>query len=210
MSHLECICERKLDSNNWNPNCPISSHREIAVRTHSDRASVREAQLLEAKERLHGTLYFLDLARQAYGRVNRLEEPLQERLKSLRIIIAQLESQPCAPAERDVPALPARANFMQRLPGGVCFAHGPYTEDYQCPKWPACVTDPQKPEYVAIGMKQVAKSPALTLEQVRAVLAVHKYGVDYEECECDENERTWLQWVEHILALLAAPETEKR
>lgn len=48
-----------------------------------------------------------------------------------------------------------QANYMQRLPGGICFAHGPYTE-MQCPKWPACATDPQNPDYVKAGMSQVA------------------------------------------------------
>ena len=45
----------------------------------------------------------------------------------------------------------AAADYMQALGGGVCFAHGPYTEKL-CPHWPKCATDPQKPEFVAMGI----------------------------------------------------------
>jgi hypothetical protein len=48
----------------------------------------------------------------------------------------------------------ASSNFMQVLPGGLCFAHGPFTE-VQCPHWPRCGDDPQNPEYVAEGVRRV-------------------------------------------------------
>ena len=44
--------------------------------------------------------------------------------------------------------------FMQTTGEGVCFAHGPYKNANRsgyCPKWPACATDPQKPEYLAMS-----------------------------------------------------------
>jgi len=49
---------------------------------------------------------------------------------------------------------PQSAYFMQATGEGVCFAHGPYKNadrSPNCPKWPACITDPQKPEYLAIS-----------------------------------------------------------
>lgn len=39
-------------------------------------------------------------------------------------------------------------NYLRVLPGGLCFAHGPYTTQ-QCPKWPACATDPKDPDWIA-------------------------------------------------------------
>lgn len=42
------------------------------------------------------------------------------------------------------------ANYMQHTGEGTCFAHGPYKNtdgSAYCPKWPACATDPQKPEF---------------------------------------------------------------
>lgn len=60
----------------------------------------------------------------------------------------------------------ATTNFMRQLPGGICFAHGPYTE-MQCPKWPACATDPQNDEYKRMGMAQVADSrPTITADEL--------------------------------------------
>jgi hypothetical protein len=70
------------------------------------------------------------------------------------------------------------ANYLQLLPGGTCFAHGPYTE-MQCPKWPACITDPQKPEYmkkttdaVAILHKRYVGDDPLRLAQLEAERAL--------------------------------------
>ena len=59
--------------------------------------------------------------------------------------------------------------------------------------------------------------PALTLERVRAVLLNHRHVTKANTsvcCSCGNNTPTIYslrlqQWVEHILALLAAPETEK-
>ena len=55
---------------------------------------------------------------------------------------------------REVSLPPQSAYFMQATGEGVCFAHGPYKNadrSSNCPKWPACITDPQKPEYLAIS-----------------------------------------------------------
>ena len=43
--------------------------------------------------------------------------------------------------------------MLQRLPGGLCFAHGPYKDGMQCPQWPACITDPQKEEYFQLAAR---------------------------------------------------------
>jgi hypothetical protein len=51
-----------------------------------------------------------------------------------------------------------RAMYMQQLPGGICFAHGPYKDTIGCPKWPACATDPQVEEYRK--MASPASTPA--------------------------------------------------
>ena len=64
-----------------------------------------------------------------------------------------------------------------------------------------------------LALKGTLKLPALTLEQVRAVLETHNYPVIHHgqrECGCGEVLPLGHDWVEHILALLAAPETEKR
>ena len=63
-----------------------------------------------------------------------------------------------------------RVNFMQRLPGGICFAHGPYAE-MQCPKWPACITDPKKSEFVKMGVDKIA--PLDTRKIVEETLRTH-------------------------------------
>lgn len=47
--------------------------------------------------------------------------------------------------------------MLQRLPGGICFSHGPYKDTIGCPQWPACITDPQKSEYVALAESQKPK-----------------------------------------------------
>jgi len=56
--------------------------------------------------------------------------------------------------------------------------------------------------------------PALTLERVRAVLTEHVYeGHGGYVCRCHKAEahlgNNVEQWTQHVLALLAAPETEK-
>jgi hypothetical protein len=55
---------------------------------------------------------------------------------------------------------PPTANYVQLLPGGICFAHGPYQHGYQCSRWPACDTDPKKQEY--IDMSRVSQGQAQT------------------------------------------------
>ncbi len=44
--------------------------------------------------------------------------------------------------------------FMQRLPGGLCFAHGPYEDGFQCPQWPKCATDPQQPQWIDLSFRR--------------------------------------------------------
>jgi hypothetical protein len=60
------------------------------------------------------------------------------------------------------------ANYMQTTGEGICFAHGPYKNANRsgyCPKWPACATDPQKIEYIAMAtnsaVPQEEKAPPL-------------------------------------------------
>ena len=94
-------------------------------------------------------------------------------------------AQPSAPAERDVPA------------------------PIVITETPPMVDERFKRIYLD-GERDV---PALTLEQVRAVLLSHIYDTEIGVCPCDPDTdavMTGKQWVEHILALLAAPETEKR
>jgi hypothetical protein len=48
--------------------------------------------------------------------------------------------------------------FMQRLPGGLCFAHGPYT-GIECPQWPRCITprcitDTQQEKWFELSRRQ--------------------------------------------------------
>ena len=48
----------------------------------------------------------------------------------------------------------SQANYMQ-VTDGVYFAHGPYTGQ-QCSKWPTCATDPQRQEFIAMGMRHLS------------------------------------------------------
>lgn len=84
-------------------------------------------------------------------------------------------------------------NYLQVGPGGLCFAHGPYSEGGQCPQWPACATDPQNPEYVALG-KRLVNGPKeharLKEEVVEAALRLRRSTLALKKCwnEHDENE----------------------
>jgi hypothetical protein len=67
---------------------------------------------------------------------------------------------------------PPTANYVQLLPGGICFAHGPYQHGYQCSRWPACDTDPKKQEYIDMsrvsqGQAQTPTRPACTCNLFR-------------------------------------------
>lgn len=64
---------------------------------------------------------------------------------------------------------------MQQLPGGLCFAHGPYSEGFNCPQWPACVTDSQQPEFVAAGE---AQTQLKSLESAVVVAAIKCWYTD--------------------------------
>ena len=50
--------------------------------------------------------------------------------------------------------------MLIRLPGGLCFAHGPYENAYKCPRWPACITDPSQPQWRDLSFSR-AKHAAL-------------------------------------------------
>ena len=66
------------------------------------------------------------------------------------------------------------ANYAQLLPGGLCFAHGKYP-GMQCPEFPKCATDPQKPEYLAMAGNWSAPSPvgtALQYGQLRSLASI--------------------------------------
>lgn len=65
---------------------------------------------------------------------------------------------------------------MQVMPGGLCYAHGPFTKEI-CPQWPSCATDPQQPEYVERGNAQVS-IPGLERAVVEA--AVKQREVDLQ------------------------------
>lgn len=79
---------------------------------------------------------------------------------------------------------PVQTNYLKVGPGGVCFAHGLYTEQ-QCPQMPACATDPQQEKWVALGKQSVeqprdkglAKLTAGDLAELREiVIAVIEAG----------------------------------
>jgi hypothetical protein len=83
----------------------------------------------------------------------------------------------------------AFANYMVSIGEGICFAHGPFKnpdKSIYCPKWPACTTDPQKDEYKAMGMKQIARSP-LDLVSSQHDEGVHV--VDPDDAEPTPRER---------------------
>lgn len=58
---------------------------------------------------------------------------------------------------------------LQRLPGGLCFAHGPYKDGYQCPEWPNCITAPRQDHWIDLALNQRQKralmEAAATLEK---------------------------------------------
>lgn len=41
-------------------------------------------------------------------------------------------------------------NFIIRMPGGVCYAHGPY-QSWNCPKLGSCNTDPKHVDYMELA-----------------------------------------------------------
>jgi len=112
-------------------------------------------------------------------------------------------------------------NFMRQLPGGVCFAHGPYTE-MQCPKWPACATDPQNPEFKKMGMAKIDWTGGIDWRSLDVLVATARFleaenARLKEQCEamrsalkeCVEWNRlhgNWSKQVEDIVrAALAEP-----
>lgn len=82
-------------------------------------------------------------------------------------------------SEASSPAAPTdSAHYMQVL-SGVCFAHGPY-QGQGCPKWPACATDPQKPEYVAQAQLSEPADSAEELAREREIDAI--VGKCHRDC----------------------------
>ena len=71
------------------------------------------------------------------------------------------------------------SNFMQSTGEGICFAHGPYKNadgSGRCPQWPVsvpfaaskCVTDPQKPEFLRMGIASLTARQEDLLSQIPA------------------------------------------
>ncbi len=66
-----------------------------------------------------------------------------------------------------------RVNFLQYTGEGVCFAHGPYKnadKSFGCPKWPACISDPQKAEFKAMAFAALPSEPAAKPEPARCAI----------------------------------------
>ena len=70
--------------------------------------------------------------------------------------------------------------MIEQLPGGICFAHGPYKETIGCPKWPACVTDPQKQEYISMANHPTAPDSAASARAPLAKEWLNKNNVVYD------------------------------
>ena len=51
--------------------------------------------------------------------------------------------------------------MLFRLPGGLCFAHGPYTEGDHCPQWPKCLSDPQQQQWLDLSFRQKKRTALL-------------------------------------------------
>lgn len=89
------------------------------------------------------------------------------------------------------------AFYLKVGPGGICFAHGPYGGQY-CPRYEnntgiadcACVTDPQKPEYVALAQEKVRQTnkvytqsqldEAVKAERERSAKIAENHYVDHK------------------------------
>jgi hypothetical protein len=66
----------------------------------------------------------------------------------------------------------SQINYLRQLPGGICFAHGPYT-GMECPKGPTCVTSPQNPEYVKMALDAAARTnKRYTQDDMDAAVAI--------------------------------------
>lgn len=85
--------------------------------------------------------------------------------------------------EEEEKKMSEQSNFMQQMPGGICFAHGPYQRGYQCPNWPSCGSDPQKPEYIKMGLKAMPEQTAHEL--VLRILVQGSYGAAFNACTDD-------------------------
>lgn len=70
------------------------------------------------------------------------------------------------------------ANYVQILPGGLCFAHGPYSEGKQCPQWPSCVTAPKNPDYIAIARRSIEQQ-----DLMRELESAWKKNPDQRLCQ---------------------------
>ena len=162
----------------------------------SDRASVREAALRFEK-------WWMALAED--GEPQEFDEGFNIHQQAIiagwmkRAFIAG--AQPSAPAERDVPV------------------HDHFADEGIVSSCPACQHDklvgaesgqapPEPRPSTGDGSSAHPDTPALTLERVRAVLTEHREKY-IGTCCCGKLSPSRAAWVEHILALLAAPETEK-
>lgn len=79
------------------------------------------------------------------------------------------------------------SNFMQSTGEGICFAHGPYKNadgSGRCPQWPVsvpfaaskCVTDPQKPEFLRMGIASLTARQEDLLSQIPATIPPKQIG----------------------------------
>jgi hypothetical protein len=116
-------------------------------------------------------------------------------------------AQCCCKAMSDKPAVPQAVNFMQQLPGGLCFVHGPYKEGFQCPHWNdpgrPCITEKQKEEYIAMSKPSSSPERCPTCqsgkrdERLRVETSVLGLGSTMVAC-CD-------QWHDDIPVAVPAP-----
>lgn len=134
LNHADCV--RKLVAD------VLQSHA-AALRSHLPTAPQTVGE--ELRKAAEAVVQRYDIVRRWEGTMEcrRIEDELE--VEQLRTALSRS-------------AVPA-ANFLQKLPGGNCFAHGPYTE-MQCPKWPACATDPQKAEYLPPELQHMAGKSA--------------------------------------------------
>jgi hypothetical protein len=104
------------------------------------------------------------------------------------------------------------ACYMQSTGKGICFAHGPYENadlSMYCPKWPACITDPQKPEYVAVSHEQVNSELSRLRQELAEVLELlNKYRTAVGRLNSSASDDSELLNSLAIQPIAAASETE--
>lgn len=82
----------------------------------------------------------------------------------------------------------SNANYLQVTGPGICFAHGPF-RGAECPKLPACVSDPPQAEYMALASKtySIADAKEDTLNECCEVVS----GLAGKPSENDPMRRVW-------------------